>query len=217
MTDQTSRGAHLIHAFWKPMATLGSVMLLTILSAAAWLADELAPRWERPTLLEILSWLPWWGWALLALTVALVSLFEGSYQQVRRREKRIELLEQELGDLKAIPRRRREEARADARLELAALVTAIGRFAAGHEKELDPSTYARAQVLRELIEPQAELRTLWTAFRDSVSALRAERIYESQQPVTEQSIRDLWARGPTDREVEMRMAENALKGFLLSA
>lgn len=81
-------------------------MILAALTAAinalGYWRDEFPDRPQPPYLVDVLGWLPWWGWTLLTLVFGLVLLFEAAFrremfltqeQESKDKEKRREVSE----------------------------------------------------------------------------------------------------------------------------
>lgn len=69
----------------RRVGILGVVLGIAI-AALQWWRDEGPAEFQPPLASTVLGWLPWWAWLIVALILALVSLFEGAYREIRRLE-----------------------------------------------------------------------------------------------------------------------------------
>jgi hypothetical protein len=70
----------------RPIVILAVVVLF--LSTADWLWDELLSplNWERPKLLNILGWLPWYGWTITGLLIVVFLIHDHAYKLIHEAE-----------------------------------------------------------------------------------------------------------------------------------
>jgi hypothetical protein len=67
----------------RPVGVAGVVLTVALTVLSAW-RDEWPADKQPPLLSQVLGWLPWWAWLIIALAFALVLLFEGAYREIWR-------------------------------------------------------------------------------------------------------------------------------------
>lgn len=74
---------------------MGLVVVLTaLLSVLGYWRDEGPVNLQPPLFSQVLSWLPWWTWAIMALALLVLLTFEGAHRQIQesKRERPSELM-----------------------------------------------------------------------------------------------------------------------------
>jgi hypothetical protein len=70
----------------RPAGVAGVVLTVALTVLSAW-RDEWPADKQPPLLSDVLGWLPWWAWLLIALALALALLFEGAHREIWRLRK----------------------------------------------------------------------------------------------------------------------------------
>lgn len=197
------RLAYVTPAFLRPTLGWSIAGVFTVLAGLLFLLDEFGPK-DRPRMIDALSWLPWWGWLILALITAWLALFEGGYRtwdeavksgkaaladkeaqlssalaakdaELSLRDAEIARLNQALERAEALPRQRLAGAEMDARIELAGLITRFHRHTVGWDKvRPDDADLSRAGALKDQLSKHPEAASLWKDFFGAIA------VYQSQ-------------------------------------
>lgn len=192
---------YLLSAFLRPTWAWATALVFTVLSGGLFLLDEFSPG-ERPPMIQMLMWLPWWGWLILALITAWIALFEGGYRHWRNtaqasereisaikaemletladKDVEIQSLTAALAQAQALPRQRIQKAEMDARVELANIVTRMRRYALRYDRTpISDAELERAGALKDRLSVHPEIAALWRKMASSEAALRILRARRS--------------------------------------
>lgn len=80
-----------MHARWETAKLLwlhiqGLIVVIGLMMSGLGLWRDEGPTDKQPPLLlgEIVGWLPWWAWLIIALVLALILTFEGAHREITR-------------------------------------------------------------------------------------------------------------------------------------